>query len=150
MSNSERTGAHEAAHTVLKLEAEELSVGRRSVDRGIVRVRLETTHQRVDVDELVSHERIEIERVAIGREVEVAPPTREEGDLTIIPVMAEIVVVTRKLVLKEEVRLRRVQTTEPHRETVDLRVQEAVITRATAEPGSAPGGPDNTTQEEET
>jgi hypothetical protein len=41
----------------------------------------------------------------------------------------EIVVVERRLVLKEEVRVRRVSTKAQHRETVVLRQQEAVVTR---------------------
>ena len=57
---------------------------------------------------------------------------REEGDTTIISVVEEIVVVERRLVLKEEVRLRRVRVTEQHRETVVLREQDAVITRTEA------------------
>ena len=54
---------------------------------------------------------------------------RQEGDTTIIPVVQEIVVVERRLVLKEEVRMRRVITNERHQETVVLREQEALITR---------------------
>ena len=57
----------------------------------------------------------------------------QEGDTTIIPVVEEIVVVERRLVLKEEVRIRRVSTTEQHQETVVLREQEAVITREEAD-----------------
>jgi stress response protein YsnF len=57
------------------------------------------------------------------------PPVSHEGDITIIPVVEEIVVVERRLVLKEEVRVRRVSTKEQHQETVVLRQQEAVITR---------------------
>jgi hypothetical protein len=40
-----------------------------------------------------------------------------------------IVVVERRLILKEEVHIRRVQVTEHHRETVMVRQQDAVITR---------------------
>ena len=57
------------------------------------------------------------------------PPISHEGDITIIPVVEEMVVVERRLVLKEEVRVRRVSTKERHQETVVLRQQEAVITR---------------------
>jgi len=49
------------------------------------------------------------------------PPISQEGDTTIIPVVEEIVVVERRLVLKEEVRIRRVRTKEQHQETVVLR-----------------------------
>ena len=54
---------------------------------------------------------------------------RVEGDTIVISVVEEIVVVERRLVLKEEIRLQRVQTTERHRESVILHEQEAVIER---------------------
>ena len=60
------------------------------------------------------------------------PSISQEGDTTIIPVVEEIVVVERRLVLKEEIRVRRVSTKEQHQETVVLREQEAVTTREEA------------------
>jgi stress response protein YsnF len=79
-----------------------------------------------------------VKRIPIGRIVEAAPPVRTEGDTIIIPVMEETIVVERRLVLKEEVILRRVQTDERHRERVSLREQEAVIERQPAETASSP------------
>lgn len=61
------------------------------------------------------------------------PPVREEGDTTIVSVVEEVVVIERRLMLKEEIHITRVHLTEHHRETVMLREQEAVITRAEAE-----------------
>ena len=46
-----------------------------------------------------------------------------------LSVVEDVVVVERRLVLKEEIRLRRMQTTERHRESVTLREQDAVIER---------------------
>jgi hypothetical protein len=42
------------------------------------------------VDEEVSHEHVEIERVPIGRQVDAIPPVREEGSTTVLPVMEEV------------------------------------------------------------
>ena len=84
------------------------------------------------INEELINVRVEIERVPIDRTVDVVPPIRQEGDITIIPVVEEIVVVERQLVLKEEVRVRRVSKNEQHQETVVLRQQEAVITRERA------------------
>ena len=113
----------------LLLHAEQLSIGRRRIEGDTVRV-TSVTHQHEHlIDETLTHERVEIERVAIGQVVDVAPPVREEGDVTIIPVVEEVVVVERRLILKEEIHMRRVQHTEQHRETVTLRRQEALITR---------------------
>ena len=114
---------------LLQLYAEEVSVARRKVERGGVRVRIQTKMREHFVDEVLTHERVEMERVAIGRPVDVAPPVREEGDTTVISVVEGVVVIERRLVLKEEIRLRRVRTTERHRESVMLREQESLIER---------------------
>ena len=100
-----------------------------------VRVQVHTISHDHLVDEALARETIEIERVAIGRPVDAAPPVREEGDVTIISIVEEVLVVERRLILKEELRLRRVRTTERHRETVTLHEQQAVIERA--EPGAS-------------
>jgi stress response protein YsnF len=113
----------------IPLHEEEVSLSRREIKKANVQVALVTGTREQLIDEELTHVRVEIERVPIDRTVEVAPPTRQEGDITIIPVVEEIVVVERRLVLKEEVRVRRVSTKEQHQETLVLRQQEAVVTR---------------------
>ncbi len=122
-------GAAIPGEAVLRLHAEEVSVARRAV-QGRVQVHVHTVTREHAVDEALTHERVEIERVAIGRPVDAIPPDRQEGDTTVIPVVEEVVVIHRQLVLREEVRVRRVSVTERHRETVSLRVQEAVVERS--------------------
>ncbi len=120
---------------VIPLAVEEAIVSRRTVKTGVVRVE-RTTHIREHViQEDVSRERVDIEHVPVGRYVETIPPVREEGDVTIVPVVDEVVVVERRLLLREEVHLRRVRTTEQHMETVALREQEATVTRTPAGQG---------------
>jgi Domain of unknown function (DUF2382) len=77
---------------------------------------------------------IEVERVNIGKIVDNAPPIRHEGDTTILPVLeeVEVVVVERRIMLKEEIHVRRRRVTEMHRETILLRQQTAVVTRLAA------------------
>jgi stress response protein YsnF len=106
-----------------------VSVSQRQVAGDTVRVNTVTWEQEQLIDEDLTHVRVEVERVPIGRQVDAAPPIREEGDTTIVSVMEEIVVVERRLILKEEVRVRRVRVSERHRETVMVREQDAVITR---------------------
>ncbi len=107
-------------------------MSRRQITGDTIRVTTATRTSEQFIDEELSHVRVEIERVPIGREVDVAPPVREEGDTTIMPVVEEIITVERRLILKEEVRIRRVRVTEHHRETVLLRDQDVVITRSDA------------------
>ncbi len=120
----------------LPLYAEALVVSRRRM-HSTVRVATVTREHEQLVDEALTHERIEIEHVPIGRTVEAVPPIREEGDTTIFPVVEEVVVVERRLVLKEEIRIRRLRSTERHQEAVMLRTQDAVITRTEAAPQPA-------------
>lgn len=119
----------QATQIVMPLHQEDLTVSRQRTER-LVRVRVETTETIQPVDEPVLHEAVEIDRIPIGRPVDAVPPVRTEGEITIVPVVQEELVIQRRLVLKEEIHLRRVQRTERHRETVTLRQQRAVIERA--------------------
>ena len=88
-----------------------------------------TRTSEVDVDEALTHNDVVVERVTVGRVVSEVPPMRQEGNITIVPVVEEEVVVTRRLVLKEELHIRRVQRTEHHVERVVLRRQDVDVTR---------------------
>ncbi len=117
---------------VIRLHAEELAVSRRTRERGKVQVATTTRQREQIVDEKLEHQRVEVERVPVGRIVEAFPSIREEGDVTIMPVVEEVVVIERKLLLKEEVRIRRVRVTEQFHQTVVLREQQAAVTRLPA------------------
>ena len=117
----------------IPLHVEEVSVSRREVEKANVEIALITATHGQLVDEELTHVRVEIERVPIGRTINVMPAITQEGDTTIIPVVEEIVVVERRFLLKEEVHIRRVTTKQRHQETVVLRKQEALITRKEAE-----------------
>ena len=68
------------------------------------------------------------------------PTVREDGDTVVIPIVEEALTIQRRLVLKEEVRIRRIRETEHHQERVTLRKQEAAITRLPVENSAAAGG----------
>ena len=118
---------------VVGLTAERAVVDRRQVVGDTVRVETVTRAHVHSVDEVLTDETVTVEHVPIGRQIEVAPNIVQDGDLTIIPVVVEEVVVTRRLVLKEEIHLRRVRTQRLHQEDVVLRKQEAVVTRQPVE-----------------
>lgn len=115
--------------TVIPLFEEEVSIGKRVVETARVQV-LRVTHSREQlVEEMLERERVEVERIAIGRPIETMPSIRQEGDLTIIPVVEEVLRIERQLVLKEELHVRRVKETERYQERVTLRSQKAEISR---------------------
>lgn len=113
----------------IPLHAEELSVTKQQVETGRVQVGTVTRVHEEQVDEPLERQHVEIEHVVIDRPIDAVPAVRQEGDTTIIPVVEEVLVVERRLRLKEEIHIRRVQTTERYRESVTLRRQEAVVKR---------------------
>ena len=122
---------------VLPLHAEELSVGKQIRETGTVRVSTHTVSVDETVRQWLAQEKAEVERVPIGTYVTSHPEVREEGDTLIVPVVEEVLVVQRHLLLKEEIHVRRVRTTRLHEQTITLRHEEAVIER-----DSAPAAPD--------
>ena len=122
----------EAGDLMVPLHTEDLAVSRREVTGDTARVDVVTHDRDQQIDKELTHQHIEIERVPIGRLTDVVPPVRQDGDTTIMSVVEEILVVERRLILKEEVHIRRVRSTARHRETVVLRDQDAVITRTEA------------------
>ncbi len=114
---------------VIPLHVEELSVSVRPVTTGRVRVHVQTREHEHLVEEPVDSTHVEVERVAIGRVVDAHPPVREEGATTIISVVEEVLVIERRLVLKEEIRLTRKTSHTQHKEIVVLREQQATIER---------------------
>ena len=121
----------------LQLFAEELAVVKEKLETGRVRVSTRTHEREAVVDEDLARERVEIETIPMNLRIDAMPQVRQEGDTTIIPVVEEQLVVERRLMLKEEVRIRRVRSTVRHQEKVKLRYQEAVVTRQEDEPGKA-------------
>jgi uncharacterized protein (TIGR02271 family) len=117
----------------IPLLTEELHVEKRNVATGKIRVR-----SVVDVVEEVARatleeQRIEVTRVPIGQEVAEAPSVRTEGDVVIVPVLEEVLVVEKRLVLKEEVHIRRHVAREDFEVPVTLRKQRGVIEHMTAD-----------------
>ena len=74
-------------------------------------------------------ETVDVERVPVGREVDAVEPPREEGGVTVIPVYEEVLVVHKRLVLREEVRLTTRREPLPGPERVTLRRQRVEVER---------------------
>lgn len=123
--------------TVIPLHVEEVSVAKKRTVTGRLRISTVTRQSDVLVDELLKKERVEVDRTTVNRPIDRMPTVREEGDTLIVPVVEEVLVVERRLILKEEIRLRRIEETGRHHEYVKVRKQEAVITRTPIEQTAA-------------
>jgi len=118
---------------VMPVIAEELHVDKRTRVTGAVRVGKDVTERQESVSMPVARERADVRRVVIDQPVDAVPPIRREGDTIIFPVVEEVPIVRKQLVLKEEVHITRRRTTERREETVTLRQERPVIERVDAE-----------------
>src|SRR3954451_9481928 len=86
---------------IVPVHTEQAEVTRRSTVTGRVTVSTVTKARDELIDELLTNEHAEIERVPIRQLVDEVPGIREEGDTTVIPVVEEALIVERRLFLKE-------------------------------------------------
>lgn len=108
---------------------EQLSIERREVITD--RMRVSTVVDESDVLLKASIERgaIEVERVALDREVETAPSPREEGDVLVVSVVEERAEIVTCLFVVEELRIRRTSATEAVALPATVRKMRAIIDR---------------------
>jgi len=112
---------------VVPVVHEELDVHKRWVESGRVRVS-KVVHQHEEVvDEPLLREEVEVERIAINRAVDGPVAIRHEGDVMIVPILEEILVVEKRLLLKEELHIRRRRSEVSHPQRVMLRSEVATV-----------------------
>lgn len=122
----------------IPLHDEVLSVGKHTVERGRVRITTEVRERQETVEQELDSDSVEVVRVPVGRPVDAAPEPRHEGDVLIIPVVEEELVVTKRLVLREELHIRKRTTRRTERVTETLRSEEASVERLPAPENKAP------------
>ncbi len=122
----------ERDEVVVPVIEEELATGTRQVTTGAVRVekRVEKRVRRVTAPAL--REEVEIRRVPVNRVVDEAPKSRRQGNTVIVPVVEEELVVTKRLVLKEEIHLIKRRTKERVVKEVELGRERAAVKRLKA------------------
>ena len=88
---------------IIPLVAETLSVGKREVETGRVRFSTTVTERVETVDEPLFKTVVEVKRIGVARFVDAPPAVRYEQDVMIVPIMEEVLVVEKRLRVKEEV-----------------------------------------------
>lgn len=100
------------ATTRLELKEEVLVPHKRKVDAGdaVFRTVVDEVPGHLDVEAM--REEVKVTRELVGETVSERTPPWEEGDEVVIPIYEEQLVVTKRLVLREHIRVQRVRTTE--------------------------------------
>jgi stress response protein YsnF len=105
-----------------RIERVQTVVGKVRIDK--------TVQERIEqIDEPLVSEEVEVEHVTINRPVDEAPSIRHEGNTLVIPLLEEVLVVEKRLVLREEVRVRKLSKEVRSPQEVSLRSEQIEITR---------------------
>jgi len=126
---------------VIPVVEERAVVLKRKKLTGGMRVRTLIREDEEVIDEPLTTEEVEVERVPVDRWVEAPVPIRQEGETTIITLLEEEVVVEKRLRATEEVRITKRRTVRQAPQHVTLRREEAVVERLEVA-GRGDDGPD--------
>ncbi len=112
---------------VLPVLQEELNIQKKQIVTGVVRLRKLVQEREELVNEPLLSETVEVERIPVNRVVEGPIAPRYEGQTTIISVIEEVLVVSKQLVLKEEIRITKRITEAPYLQQVILRSEQIEV-----------------------
>jgi uncharacterized protein (TIGR02271 family) len=107
MTGTQNTPRNIEDQLVVPVLAEELNVEMQSVVTGGVRVHKRVVERTEVVDQPIQAEEVDVERIPINQIIETAPAIRYEGDVIVVPLVEEVIVTEKRLMLREEVRIRR-------------------------------------------
>ncbi len=133
LTTNEQTRSTDVERIVVPILAEEIKIARKMVQTGGVRVHKTVQERTETVDEPTFQEQINMERVPVNRFVEEAPQVRYEGDVMIVPLLEEVLVVEKRLVLREEIRISKRSETVRKPQQVVVRREEATLEQIPAE-----------------
>ena len=118
-----------ANNTLIPLVEERLVVGKQTVETARVRLHKTTQLYEEALNEPLAVRTFDIELIVLNRPVDTAPEIRHQGNTTIYPLVEEQLVLTKQLILKEEVHVTRRETERLDTQVVTLRREHLTVER---------------------
>lgn len=118
-----------AEQYVIPIIAETLRVEKHMVETGRVRIRKVVREDEKIVDEPLLREDVHVDRVEVGTYLDTPALVRNEGDVLIIPLMEEVLVVEKRLLLREELHVHLKRSTVHQPQTVALKREDVTVER---------------------
>ena len=106
-----------------------------------MRVSKRTRARTVVVDEPLIRSRVDVKRIAVNRVVDTKPETRRDGDTIVVPVVEEILVVTRRYRIVEELHVHHHSESFRRPQTIVVHREEGVVERLPVGNESSTGRP---------
>ena len=128
--DQQQSKQHEESFTLPVVE-ETVHVDKKTIETGKVKISKTVKVDTETVNLLRVQDDVEIERIAINEFVQTPPPPlRYEGDTIIIPVMQEVTITEKRLLLIEEVRITKRKVESKESQEVVLRKEEINVQRS--------------------
>jgi uncharacterized protein (TIGR02271 family) len=115
--------------TVIPVVEEEAHLEKRLVERNRTRITKQVHTEEETIETPLRQERVQVERVPVERIIDSPLTSHYDGDTLVIPVMEEVLIIEKKLFLKEEVRVTKYVGEIEHQETVTLRKEAVTVER---------------------
>jgi uncharacterized protein (TIGR02271 family) len=119
---------------VVPVVEERVAVDKRTVERERVSLNTRVSQREEMIDIPLTEEELRVERVEVGRLVDRPEAPREIGDTLVVPVYEEVVVVEKRLLLREELHVTRVRHERHERRPFVLRREDVDVERTPLRP----------------
>ncbi len=119
----------QATSFTIPLVEERIEVAKRTVATSKVRLQKTVQTYQETLDEPLAVRSFDVERVVKNEPVEVTPPVRQEGETTIYPLMEERLILTKQLILREELRITKRESERRDTQVVTLRREHLTVER---------------------
>ena len=125
MANKKNTD-FEKDKEIIRVHQEALHISKEVVEKRKIQIHKNVHTETVTHDIPLLNETIKIEHIDFNKEITEIPKVRVEGNVTIIPVIEEVAMVTKKLMLVKEVYL----TKEQHKkvEHIENKLRKETVT----------------------
>ena len=123
----------DTSETRLPIVEERATIDKQVVATSLVRIKTEVDERVEILAEELTAQSVTVERVRVDREVDAPPQVRSEGDVLIIPVVEQRLVVTKRWVVTEELHVHRRAQTHAVSIPVDVRSTRVSVTREVAD-----------------
>jgi len=108
---------------------EKAKVEKEFVEKAKVRISKKVSEEAETVTTPVTSEEVKVEKIPVNKLIETAPQARYEGNTMIIPVVKEVAVVEKKLLLVEEIHITKYTVQIQDQQTISLRKEKVEVER---------------------
>jgi|GEM_PF-2313322 len=103
--NNNSNTSNKKENEIIRVLKEDIDISKKVVDGRKISLHKSVSTETVSNNVVLLHDNIRIEHITFNKEVGEIPKIREKDNITIIPVIEEVAVVTKKIILVKEIHI---------------------------------------------